>query len=58
MKPEETELLTAVRGNVLNLINITDWDLVKSSEITQKTVEVYADLRRAVKKLDTIPGGK
>ena len=58
MKPEETELLTAVRGNVLNLINITDWDLVKSSEITQKTVEVYADLRRAVKKLDTILGGK
>lgn len=51
MKPEETELLTAVRGNVLNLINITDWDLVKSSEITQKTVEVYADLRRAVKKI-------
>lgn len=51
MKPEETELLTAVRGNVLNLINTTDWDLVKSSEITQKTVEVYADLRRAVKKI-------
>jgi len=57
MRPEEIEMLSTVKGAIEKLMKDTDWDLAKSPESIQKTIEAHAFLSRAAKKLDRIIGG-